>query len=98
VAASLGELDRRDRAWWTDWVARVLVFGGGISAIVFIVGIFVFITQQGLDFTLHLDQLAPDRPSRDLRRPGADRRHADDHGAGDGDRGAAVVRRRHLHR
>lgn len=49
---SLGELDRRDRAWWTDWVARVLVFTGGISAIVFIVGIFVFIAQQGLGFTL----------------------------------------------
>lgn len=46
-------LDRRDLAWWIDWTARALVLGGGISAIVFIVGIFVFITTQGLDFTLH---------------------------------------------
>ena len=43
-------LDRRDRAWYVDSIAKALVFTGGISAIIFILGIFVFITVQGLDF------------------------------------------------
>ena len=43
-------MDRRDLAWYTDRVARVLVFVGGISAIVFIIGIFIFVTKEGLDF------------------------------------------------
>ena len=42
--------DRRDLAWYIDLLVRVLVFIGGISAIVFIVGIFVFITKEGLGF------------------------------------------------
>ena len=46
-------LDRRDRAWWLDFAARVLVFVGGISAIVFIAAIVVFIVSQGLDFAVH---------------------------------------------
>ena len=41
---------RRDLAWYTDMLVRVLVFIGGISAIVFIVGIFIFITKEGLGF------------------------------------------------
>jgi phosphate transport system permease protein len=40
----------RDAAWWSDVFARVLVFAGGISAIVFIGAIFVFIATRGLDF------------------------------------------------
>ncbi|HEX9735108.1 MAG TPA: phosphate ABC transporter permease subunit PstC [Thermoanaerobaculia bacterium] len=43
-------LDRRDRAWWIDKGVRYLVFVGGISAVVFIIGIFVFITREGLGF------------------------------------------------
>ncbi len=39
-------------AWHVDRAARLLVFVGGISAIVFIVGIFVFITKEGLAFVL----------------------------------------------
>lgn len=39
-------------AWHVDRAARLLVFVGGISAIVFIVGIFVFITKEGLGFVL----------------------------------------------
>jgi phosphate transport system permease protein len=46
-------LDHRDRSWWVDMVARVVVLLGGMSAILFIVGIFVFIGTQGLDFALH---------------------------------------------
>ncbi|MHC4972059.1 MAG: phosphate ABC transporter permease subunit PstC [Planctomycetota bacterium] len=44
------DLDRRDLAWFVDKAAQVLVFIGGISAIVFIIGIFVFITGEGLGF------------------------------------------------
>lgn len=44
------DLDRRDSAWYVDKAVQVLVFIGGISAIVFIIGIFVFITAEGLGF------------------------------------------------
>jgi len=43
-------MDRRNLDWYIDRGVRVLVFAGGISAIVFIVGIFVFITKEGLGF------------------------------------------------
>lgn len=49
-AGADGTLDRRDAAWWWDKIVEVLVFAGGISAIVFIIGIFVFVTKQGLPF------------------------------------------------
>jgi len=42
--------DRRNAAWYVDKLVLVLVFAGGISAIVLIVGIFVFITREGLGF------------------------------------------------
>ncbi len=44
------DLDYRGRAWYVDKAVGVLVFGGGISAIVFIIGIFVFITREGAGF------------------------------------------------
>lgn len=44
------ELDHRDRAWYVDKAVAGLVFAGGISAIVFIIGIFVFITREGVGF------------------------------------------------
>jgi phosphate transport system permease protein len=48
--------DRRDLAWYVDKVVQVLVFVGGISAIIFIISIFVFITAEGLGFiTTRLD-------------------------------------------
>jgi len=43
-------LDRRDRGWWIDFVMRGSVFVGGVSAILFIVAIFVFIASQGIEF------------------------------------------------
>ena len=52
AGADLGAMDRRDAAWYMDRVARVVVFVGGISAIVFILGIFVFVAKEGLDFVL----------------------------------------------
>ena len=45
-------MDRRDLAWYVDRVAQALVFVGGISAIICILGIFVFVTKEGLDFVL----------------------------------------------
>jgi phosphate transport system permease protein len=46
-------LDHRDVAFWSDWIARVLVFVGGISAILFIAAIFVFIFTQGAEIAVH---------------------------------------------
>ncbi len=42
--------DRRDLAWYVDKLMQTMVFIGGISAIVFIIGIFVFITKEGFGF------------------------------------------------
>lgn len=44
------DLDHRGRAWYMDKAVSALVFTGGISAIVFIIGIFVFITREGYGF------------------------------------------------
>ncbi len=44
------DFDHRDLDWFIDSLVRGLVFLSGISAIVFIIGIFVFITREGLDF------------------------------------------------
>jgi phosphate transport system permease protein len=45
-----GAADRRDAAWVVDKLVQIVVFIGGVSAIVFIIGIFVFITAEGLAF------------------------------------------------
>ena len=42
--------DRRGKDWYIDKLVQVLVFLGGISAIIFIIGIFVFITREGMGF------------------------------------------------
>jgi len=42
--------DRRDLDWYIDRFAQAAVFVGGISAILFILGIFVFITREGVGF------------------------------------------------
>ena len=46
-------LDHRDSAWYADLAARILVFAGGISAIVFLLGILAFIATEGIDFALN---------------------------------------------
>ena len=48
--ASAGDFDRRDLDWYVDKAVQVLVFIGGISGILCILGIFVFITKEGLGF------------------------------------------------
>jgi phosphate transport system permease protein len=44
------DFDRLNRDWYIDKVVQLLVFIGGISAIVFIIGIFIFITKEGFGF------------------------------------------------
>jgi phosphate transport system permease protein len=44
--------DRINAAWIWDRVARAAIFIGGISAILFVLAIFVFVSQQGLGFAL----------------------------------------------
>ncbi|MGD8588440.1 MAG: phosphate ABC transporter permease subunit PstC [Chromatiales bacterium] len=44
--------DTRDGDWYVDKLVQWLVFIGGISAIVFIIGIFVFITIEGIGFLI----------------------------------------------
>jgi phosphate transport system permease protein len=50
AAALAAALDRRDEAWWFDRLARWTVSAGGLSAILFIAGIFLFIGSQGIEF------------------------------------------------
>ena len=42
--------DRLNLAWYIDRAVAALVFIGGISAVIFIIGIFVFITKEGVGF------------------------------------------------
>ena len=49
----VNEVDRRTMDWYVDKVMQLLVFIGGISAIIFIIGIFVFITKEGMGFVLN---------------------------------------------
>ena len=45
--------DRRDLAWYVDKIMQVLMFAGGASAIVFIIGIFFFVTREGYGFIVN---------------------------------------------
>jgi phosphate transport system permease protein len=47
------DFDRRNSDWYIDKFVQVLVFVAGMSAIVFIVGIFVFITKEGFGFIVN---------------------------------------------
>jgi phosphate transport system permease protein len=44
------DFDRRNLDWYVDKLVQFVVFIGGISAIVFVIGIFVFITVEGFSF------------------------------------------------
>jgi phosphate transport system permease protein len=52
TAAVDASFDRLNRDWYIDKLVQLLVFLGGISAIVFIIGIFVFISREGFGFLL----------------------------------------------
>ena len=59
AVSNRGAFDRRNTDWYIDKMVEALVFLGGISAIVFIIGIFVFIGKEGLTFvfeTLDLNE------------------------------------------
>jgi len=43
-------MDRRDLDWYVDKAVQILIFAGGVSAILLIIGIFVFITKEGAGF------------------------------------------------
>ncbi len=49
-AQSVDDFDQRNFDWYVDKAVQILVFLGGISAIVFIIGIFLFIAKEGLAF------------------------------------------------
>jgi len=44
------DFDRRNLDWYIDKMVQFLVFIGGISAIIFVIGIFVFVTMEGIGF------------------------------------------------
>lgn len=50
VAELRSDDDRLNLAWYIDRIVQVLVFVAGISAIIFIIGIFIFITREGAGF------------------------------------------------
>ena len=50
---AVDDFDRRTADWYVDKAVQIIVFLGGISAIVFIIGIFVFITKEGLGFVVN---------------------------------------------
>jgi len=50
VISSDRGFDRLNRDWYIDKAAKSLMFIGGISAIVFIIGIFIFIAKEGFGF------------------------------------------------
>ena len=49
-AESAVDFDRRNMDWYVDKAIQAIVFVGGISTIIFVIGIFVFITREGLTF------------------------------------------------
>ncbi len=50
--ADMAAFDRRNADWYIDKLVQALVFIGGISAIIFVVGIFAFVTKEGFGFIL----------------------------------------------
>ena len=50
--------DRRNLDWYVDKIVQVLVFVGGVSAILCILGIFVFITKEGAGFIFERLEIA----------------------------------------
>ena len=46
------QFDQRDKHWYIDKLVQIIVFLGGISAIVFVIGIFLFVTVEGFGFIM----------------------------------------------
>ena len=52
LPAQAAAFDKRNRDWYIDKGVQSLVFLGGISAIVFVISIFVFVTIEGFGFLI----------------------------------------------
>lgn len=52
ISADRIDFDRRNLDWFIDKLVQLVVFVCGISAIIFIIGIFIFITVEGFGFLL----------------------------------------------
>ena len=52
---AIEHIDQRNLDWYIDKAVEILVFICGISAIIFIIGIFTFITKEGYHFVLQMD-------------------------------------------
>jgi len=52
AANPAADFDRRNADWYIDKLVQTLVFVGGVSAIVFVLGIFAFVTKEGIGFIL----------------------------------------------
>lgn len=50
VASAATNFDRRNPDWYVDKLIAGLVFVCGISAILFVLGIFFFVTREGIGF------------------------------------------------
>jgi phosphate transport system permease protein len=50
VTSGTADFDRRDFDWYIDRAVQVIVFICGISAIIFVLGIFLFVTKEGIGF------------------------------------------------
>ncbi|MEA3278858.1 MAG: phosphate ABC transporter permease subunit PstC [Pseudomonadota bacterium] len=50
LAPAAVDFDRRNLDWYIDKLVQILVFIGGISAIIFVLGIFIFVTKEGIVF------------------------------------------------
>ena len=50
LSGNLPDINQRNAAWYIDKVVQYLVFLSGISAIILIIGIFAFVTFEGLGF------------------------------------------------
>jgi len=72
MPADHADFDRRTRDWYVDRIVQILVFAGGISAIVFVISIFGFVAREGFafiatDFHAHEFLLTPDwRPTSEV--------------------------------
>ena len=50
TTGNLPDINQRNADWYIDKIVQHLVFLSGISAIILIVGIFIFVTIEGLGF------------------------------------------------
>jgi hypothetical protein len=104
----VSDFDRRDLDWYIDKAIGALVFVCGFSAIIFVLGIFLFVTKEGIGFiferldfrefflTPYWFPSDPDAPEYGILA--LDRRYRQRHGPGDAGGHPLFAGGRHLHR